>query len=86
MANRPPGKRVRVVRMPCVKYVRHNGHSARVSAVALTYSFWRDDQQWVFEELRLANEHDTRVDLGDTLWAELDQHGDCVLVRRSGSF
>jgi hypothetical protein len=86
MANRPPGARIRVVRMPCVQLVRRNGHSAKASAIELTYSFWRGDQQWVFEELRIANENDTRVDLRDTLWAELDRTGDYVLVHRSGSF
>jgi hypothetical protein len=86
MANRPPGKRVRVVRMPCVEYVRHNGRLTKVSAIGLTYSYWCDDQQWVLEEMRFANVNDTRVDLADTLWAELDQQGDCVLIKRSGSF
>jgi len=86
MANRPPGARIRVVRMPSVEIVRRNGQIANTSAVELTYSFRRGDQEWVFEELRIANENETRVDLRDTLWAELEQTGDCELVHRSGSF
>jgi hypothetical protein len=66
--------------------VRRSGRLENAPAVSLTYSFWRGDQQWVLEELRLANEHESRVDLHDTLWAELDRTGDYELVRRSGSF
>lgn len=72
--------------MPSSEIVRSNGRIVTVPAIELTYSFWRGDQQWVFEELRLANENESRVDLRDTLWAELDRAGDYELVRRSGSF
>jgi hypothetical protein len=86
LAHRPPGARIRVVRMPSVQIVRRNGQIEKAPAISLTYSFWRGDQQWVFEELRIANENETRVDLRDTLWAELDRDGDYQLVHRSGSF
>ena len=86
MANRPPGATIRVVRTPTVEIVRRNGQIAKAIAVELTYSFRRDDQDWVFQELRIANENETRIDLGDTLWAELERTGDYQLIRRSGSF
>ena len=86
MANRPPGAPIRVVRMPTVEIVRRNGQIAKAPAVELTYSFRRDDQDWVFQELRIANENEIRIDLSDTLWAELERTGDYQLIRRSGSF
>lgn len=86
MANRPLGARIRVARMPSVEIVRRNGHIAKAPAVQLTYSFQRGDQEWVLHELRIANEKETRIDLRDTLWAELERAGDYELVHRSGSF
>jgi hypothetical protein len=86
MANRPPGAPIRVVRMPSVQVVRRDGRIAKAPAVELTYSFRRDDQDWVFRERRIANENESRIDLSDTLWAELEQTGDYQLLQRSGSF
>jgi hypothetical protein len=90
LANRPPGVPIRVVRMPSVELVRRNGRIAKALAVQLTYSFRHDDQEWVFEEMRIANENESlsssRIDLSDTLWAELEKTGDYRLVHRSGSF
>ena len=88
MATRPPGTPIRVVRMPSVQIVRRNGQLAKALAVELTYSFRRDDQEWVFQELRIANENEplsgSRIDLSDTLWAELEREGGYQLVHRSG--
>jgi hypothetical protein len=72
--------------MPTVEIVRRNGQIAKAAAVELTYSFRRGDQDWVFEELRIANENEMRIDLSDTLWAELERTGDYQLIHRSGSF
>jgi hypothetical protein len=86
LANRPPGVPIRVVRMPSVQVVRRNGRIAKAPAVELTYSFRRGDEDWVFQELRIANENESRIDLSDTLWVELEQAGDYQLLQRSGSF
>lgn len=90
LANRPPGVPIRVVRMPAVQLVRRNGQLAKALAIELTYSFRHGDQEWVFEETRIANENEplsgSRIDLSDTLWAELEKTGDYRLVHRSGSF
>jgi hypothetical protein len=85
MANRPPGVRVRVVRMPGVELVRREGRIAHVLAARLTYSFVKGDEEWVLHETRLA-EDDGQVYLGDTLWAELEREGGYQLLHRSGSF
>jgi hypothetical protein len=69
-----------------VELVRHNGWMAKAPAVELTYSFRRDDQEWMFQELRIANENETMIDLRDTLWAELEREGGYQLLQRSGSF
>jgi len=86
LANRPPGVPIRVVRMPSVELVRRNDRIAKALAVQLTYSFRHGDQEWVLHELRIANENEWRIDLSDTLWAELEKTGDYRLVHRSGSF
>jgi hypothetical protein len=90
LANRPPGTPIRVVRMPSAEIVRRNDRIAKAPAVELTYSFRRGDQEWVFQELRIGNETEpgieTRIDLSDTLWAELEREGGYQLLQRSGSF
>ena len=85
MANRPPGVRVRVVRMPGVELVRREGRIEHVLAVELTYSFIKGDEEWVLHETRLADE-DGQVSFADTLWAELELEGGYKLLQRAGSF
>ncbi len=87
LENRPPDVPVRVVRMATVQAVRRGGAIRMVPAVELTYSFTAADHQWVHREVRLAQDDRGRIDLTDTLWAEL-QSGDSgyELLQRSGSF
>ena len=86
VANRPTGAPVRGVRMPSTKLVRRDGRISSLPAVELTYSFVRGDQEWVFQEKRVAHENNAIIDLRDTLWAELEQVGGYQLLQRSGSF
>jgi len=86
MANRPSGAPVRVVRMPSTQVMRHDGRVAMVPAVELTYSFRRDNQEWVFQETRIPRRGETTINLSDTLWAELERTGGYELLHRSGSF
>jgi hypothetical protein len=86
MANRPSGVPVRVVRMPSIQVMRRDDRIARIPAIELTYSFRRDDRDWVFQETRLARGNETTIDLRDTLWAELEKAGGYELLHRSGSF
>lgn len=87
LKNRPPGVPVRVVRMATVQAVRRAGTVRMVPAVELTYSFATIADQWVYREVRLADERG-RTDLSDTLWAELERQGNngYELLHRSGSF
>lgn len=85
LANRRPGTRIRVVRMPTTELVCSEGRVDRVGAVDLTYSFVKDGERWLYHELRLGD-RDGLVNLADTLWAQLERDGDYVLVQRSGSF
>ena len=82
------GVRIQVVRMPTVQAVRRNGELRMLPAVELTYSFIRGDQQRVYREVRLASDDRGQIDLGDTLWADLEKRGgdQLVLLHRSGSF
>jgi hypothetical protein len=86
MANRPPGVPIRVVRMPAAEIVRRNGRIVTMPAVKLTYSFQNGDQEWVFQEMRVAETNPANIDLSGTLWAELETLGDYQLLQRSGSF
>ena len=86
LANRPPGAPIRVVRMPSAEIVRHNGRIATMPAVKLTYSFLRGNEEWVFQEMRVAETNPANIDLSDTLWAELERSGGYQLLQRSGSF
>ena len=82
------GARIQVVRMPTVQAVHRDGELKMLPAVELTYSFIREDQQWVYREVRLASDDRGRIDLGDTLWADLETRGggQYTLLQRSGSF
>lgn len=82
------GVHIQVVRMPTVQAVRRGGVLRMLPAVELTYSFIRGDQQWVYREVRLATDDRGRIDLGDTLWADLEKRGgdQLELLHRSGSF
>ncbi|HWO26373.1 MAG TPA: hypothetical protein VNO30_46915 [Kofleriaceae bacterium] len=57
--------------MPSVEIARHIarhiGRIAKAPSVELTDSFRRDNQEWMFQELRIANENETMIDLRDTL-------------------
>jgi hypothetical protein len=88
LANCPPGVPIRVVRMATVQAVRRGGGISMVPAVELTYSFMTADHQWVYREIKLAQDARGRIDLSDTLWAELERRGDASyeLLQRSGSF
>jgi hypothetical protein len=86
LANRPLGATIRVVRMSSAEVMRRNGRIESVPAVQLTYSFLRGDQEWVFQETRLAKTNPGSIDLSDTLWAQLERQGDYQLLQRSGSF
>ena len=86
MANRPPGTPVRVVRMPSAESVRRDDRIVSVPAIVLTYSFVREDRDWVFEEVLIGQENGALIDLSETLWAELEKTGEYRLLRRSGSF
>lgn len=89
LANRPEGLPINVVRMPTTQLRRRrNLGVTSFPAVELTYSFIVGDQQWVFQELRVAD--DPRggfVSLDGTLWSDLANGlAPYLLIPRSGSF
>ena len=86
LSQRPPGKAIRVRRAAKLTRVREDdGRLRRVPIVELAYSFIDGNNEWVFTEVRLADENGL-VDLEDTLWAQLEQEGGYRLLRPSGSF
>jgi hypothetical protein len=79
------GAPIRVVRFTNVEPVQVGNAVSMVPGVEIRYFFQVDDEQWVYREIRRANQRG-RVDLSDTLFTELEQRGGYELVHRSGSF
>jgi hypothetical protein len=87
LAQRPAGVPIEVLRAPIMQGTVSDGVYKSVPAIELTYSFIAGEEQWVYQELRMARGSGSRVDLNDTLWAELEKSDDDYrLLRASGSF
>jgi hypothetical protein len=79
------GAAIRVVRFMNVEPVQVGNTVSMVPGVEIRYFFPVGDEQWIYREIRRANQRG-RVDLSDTLFTELEQRGGYELVHRSGSF